>query len=239
VTNSDSPSDVYTSAEMRAYDRLAIEELGLPGVVLMENAGAGAAAIAITLLARPVGARVFVACGPGQNGGDGWVVARRLANAGCRVHVATTVAIDALRGDSAIHARVAVAMGIAHEVIEDADTANWRRELARAEFVVDGLLGTGASGIPRGRVQLAIEAILARRSEPEAPCVLALDLPSGLDADSGDRPGACVRADVTATFAARKAGFERPGAAEFTGVVHVVDLGVPRALLDRVRRGET
>lgn len=239
MTNSDSRFDVYTAAEMREYDRLAIEELGVPGVVLMENAGAGAASIALDLLAVPIGARVFVACGPGQNGGDGWVVARRLANAGCAVHVATTVAVGALRGDSAVHARVAVAMGIEREVVDESADARWRGELARAELVVDALLGTGASGSPRGAVRSLIDAIVARAAAPDAPRILALDLPSGLDADTGARPGACIRADATATFAARKVGFESPGAAEFLGVVHVVDLGVPRALLERVRGRKT
>lgn len=239
MTNSDSRFDRLTTAEMREYDRLAIHELGLPGVVLMENAGAGAASIALTLLAPHVGARVLVACGPGQNGGDGWVVARRLVNAGCEVHVATTVGIEALRGDSAVHAHIAIAMGIAHEVVDESAHARWRRELVHADLVVDALLGTGAQGLPRGAVRLTIEAIVARTAEPRAPRILALDLPSGLDADTGRRLGVCVRADATATFAAPKTGFDGPGALEHLGTVHVVDLGVPPALLDRVRRGGT
>ncbi len=239
MTHSDSRFDRFTSAEMRAYDRLAIEELGLPGVVLMENAGAGATSIALTLLDSPAGARVLVACGPGQNGGDGWVVARRLANAGCDVHVASTVAIDALRGDSAIHARVAVLMGVAHEVVDEPEDPRWRLQLERADLVVDALLGTGAQGLPRGAVRFAIEAIVARAGEPGAPRILALDLPSGLDADTGARPGLCIRAHATATFAAQKTGFDGPGAIDFLGAVHVVDLGLPRTLLDRIRRRET
>ncbi len=224
-----------TCAQARELDRLALEEFGLTGLVLMENAGGGAARLALAHWIRAAGARVEIACGPGNNGGDGWVVARHLANAGCDVHVAAFVPLAALRGDSAVNAHAAVRMEIAHAVVVDdvgvgAAAARW----ARADLVVDALLGTGAHGAPRGLVGRGI-AELSRIPAGASPFVLALDVPSGLDADTGERAGPCVRADATATFGAAKVGFSAAGAVAWTGDVHVVDLGVPRSLFERVR----
>lgn len=236
-----------TCAQAREIDRLALTEYGLAGIVLMENAGAGAARLAQTRWSLGPGARVEIACGPGNNGGDGWVLARHLANAGCSVHVTTFVALDALRGDAAVNARVAERMGVAHDVIARDEIAHGRiageRDSARAlesavarwnaaDLVVDALLGTGARGAPRGTIALAIAA-LGGATPSHAP-VLALDVPSGMDADTGVCAGACVRATVTATFAASKVGFDNPGAADRVGEVIVIDIGVPHALLERV-----
>ncbi len=222
-----------TCAQVRELDRLAIEEYGLPGVVLMENAGSGAARIALEMLRERGGRRVEILCGPGNNGGDGWVVARYLANAGCDVHVTSCVAVDTLRGDAAVHARVALRMGIAHAIPARVDAIG--DTCTRADLVVDALLGTGASGAPRGIIAALIESVA--RSAVGGPAILALDVPSGFDAETGERPGACVQADATATFAAEKSGFGAPDAAIWLGRVHVVDIGVPRALFARVRAG--
>jgi hypothetical protein len=119
--------------------------------------------------------------------------------------------------------------------LAEADEAAWRRELAGAAWIVDALLGTGAVGPPRGAVAIAITAINdVRAAAGEAPVrVLAVDLPSGLDADTGEAAGQCVRADLTATFVAEKAGFANPAAAALTGTVHVLGIGAPAALLRR------
>ncbi|MBL8862767.1 MAG: NAD(P)H-hydrate epimerase [Planctomycetes bacterium] len=235
MTDAESQADALTSAQLRELDRLAIEECGLPGVVLMENAGAGAARVALRLLAGRRAPRVWIAAGPGQNGGDGWVVARWLANAGADVRVASALDPRELRGDAGTHARVALAMGIGHERLAASASAAHAEQLARADLVVDALLGTGARGAPRGVVGAAVAALEALAARAGAPPVLALDLPSGLDPDTGARPGACVRAAITATFAARKVGFEAPGVAAWLGEIEVVDIGVPRALFERVR----
>ncbi len=226
-----------TCAEAREIDRLALEEYGLAGIVLMENAGAGAARLALARWSLTGTSRVEIACGPGNNGGDGWVVARHLANAGCNVRVTSFAALNALRGDAAVNARAAEHMGIAHHVIVgERDVARaLERASARwndADLVVDALLGTGARGAPRGGIALAIAALEAR-TLVLAP-VLALDAPSGMDADTGTCAGACVRATVTATFAAPKVGFDNAGAADLVGELRVIDIGVPRALLERV-----
>lgn len=216
--------------EVRDLDRVAIEEFGIAGVVLMENAGAGVAA----LLGRLGAAGTFaIACGRGNNGGDGFVIARHLEAAGNPVQLLLAAAPQAYAGDAAINLEICQRSGLAITCLADADEAAWRGELAGATWIVDALLGTGAAGPPRGSVAAAISAINARRNTDDGVRVLAVDLPSGLDADTGATPGPCVRADITATFVAEKQGFANPQAAEFTGPVHVLGIGVPAAVLRR------
>ena len=216
--------------EVRELDRLAIERYGIPGVVLMENAGANVARL---LQAQGIEGPVVIACGRGNNGGDGFVVARHLDAAGHRVQILLAAPVAAYAGDAAINLAIAERASLPIVCLGDADAAGWCHELAGASWIVDALLGTGAAGPPRGAVEVAIGAINTVRAGAAAcpPRVLAVDLPSGLDADTGEAHGVCVRADVTATFVAEKAGFAAPAAASFTGPVHVVDIGAPRSLL--------
>jgi NAD(P)H-hydrate epimerase len=218
--------------EVHELDRLASEEYGVSGVVLMENAGANAA----RLLEIPgIPGPVVIACGRGNNGGDGFVIARHLDAAGHRVRVLLAAVPEAYAGDAATNLRIAERSGLSIICLAEADEAAWRRELAGAAWIVDALLGTGAVGPPRGAVAIAITAINdVRAAAGEAPVrVLAVDLPSGLDADTGEAAGQCVRADLTATFVAEKAGFANPAAAALTGTVHVLGIGAPAALLRR------
>jgi len=216
--------------EVRNLDRIAIEEFGVPGVVLMENAGRGVA----ELLARLGAAGTFViACGRGNNGGDGFVIARHLEAAGHPVRLLLTAASEAYVGDAAINLGICRRSDLPIACLADADEPAWRGELAAADWIVDAVLGTGAAGPPRGAVAAAIAAINGRRAGDDRVRVLAVDLPSGLDADSGAAPGPCVRADVTATFVAEKLGFAQPQAAAFTGEVHVLGIGAPGPLLRR------
>ena len=128
--------------------------------------------------------------------------------------------------------------GIAIEPLESAPLEAWSAALAGSDWIVDALLGTGSSGAPRGAVAPAIRAINLGRdphgSDSRAGKIFAVDIPSGLDCDTGFAAGECVRADVTATFVARKIGFDAPGAGAFTGAIHVLDIGVPRRLLDEI-----
>ena len=221
-----------TRAEVRDIDRRAIEEFGLPGIVLMENAGRGAAEL---LHALAPGATVAIVCGRGNNGGDGFVIARHLEAAGHQVRVLLAAAPEAYAGDAAINLRIVERSGSSIICLATADEEAWRRELAGAAWIVDALLGTGAVGPPRGAIAIAITAINDMRAATVdvAARVLAVDLPSGLDADTGAAAGPCVRADLTATFVAEKAGFANPSAAAFTGTVHVLGIGAPAALLRR------
>jgi NAD(P)H-hydrate epimerase len=226
---------VLTRDQVRDVDRRAIEQYGLPGMVLMENAGRNAAE-----LLRELGIQglVTVCCGKGNNAGDGFVVARHLENAGVEIKVLLAVPSTSLAGDAAVNLGVLQRAGTF--IVEPPTTrsaggiaggisACWAHELAQADWIVDALLGTGTQGELREPFITAINAInnSGRR-------VFALDLPSGMDCDSGQPLSACVRASHTATFVARKPGFDAPGASALTGVVHVIDIGVPRRLLQEL-----
>lgn len=224
-----SPPFVLTRAQVREVDRRAIEDYGLPGLVLMENAGRNAAD-----LLRELGIHgpVVICCGKGNNAGDGFVVARHLENHGFDVRVLLTSPSHSFTGDTATNFAILQRAGTPLvEPPADIVTA-WRSELARADWIVDALLGTGTQGTVREPFASAIAAINAANRR-----VLAVDLPSGLDCDTGTALGCCVRARHTATFVARKPGFDLNGASEFTGEVHVLDIGVPRALLRELRNG--
>jgi len=228
-----------TREQVRAVDLRAIGDYCLPGIVLMENAGRNAAHLLRALASsdrfdRPL--RVSIACGRGNNGGDGFVIARHLENLGADVTLLLACDPTAYRGDAAVNHAVAVQAGIAIEELESAPVEAWSA-LVGSDWIVDALLGTGASGAPRGAVATAIRAInLARHPHGHSrpPRILAVDLPSGLNCDTGCAAGECVRADATATFVARKIGFDAPGADALTGAVHVLDIGVPRKLLDEI-----
>lgn len=219
-------------AEVREVDRLAIDDFGLPGVVLMENAGANVARL---LHGLDVAGPVAIACGRGNNGGDGFVIARHLDLLGHDVRLLLACRLDEYRGDAAVHAAVARRSGLAMDDLSAGSAGEWAAALRGAAWIVDALLGTGAAGAPRGTLATAITAIndtrMADRSGGVRVC--AVDVPSGLDCDTGACPGACIRADVTATFVAPKPGFDTPHAPGMTGVVHVLDIGAPRALLAR------
>ncbi len=214
---------VLTRAQLREVDRRAIDDYGLPGLVLMENAGRNAAS-----LLRELGIHgpVVICCGKGNNAGDGFVIARHLENGGCDVRVLLATPASSLTGDAVTNFAVLRRAGT--PIVEaHADIATgWRGELARADWIVDALLGTGTQGTVREPFASAIAALNAANRN-----VLAVDLPSGLDCETGAVLGSCVRAQHTATFVARKPGFDLSSASEFTGAVHVLDIGVPRALL--------
>lgn len=224
-----------TRQQIRRVDDIAINELQIPGVVLMENAGRGAAQTIRELVEQRNARRVAVYCGRGNNGGDGFVIARHLLNAGVNVEVYLTVPESVLRGDAEINQRILRNMGVEMTLI---DTAERMRAaactLARDDIVVDALLGTGFTGEVR---QPLTELIAAINDTPHAATV-AIDIPSGLDCDTGRPGGIAVRADVTVTFVAEKVGLSRPGAREWTGTVRVVDIGTPPSLIDRVMRDD-
>lgn len=225
-----------TAAQARAVDRFCEVELGLPTLVLMENAALNLAGVVLDLLAEAVELdedrfRVGILCGGGNNGGDGWALARHLAGFGIAVTVFAQRPAEALRGDAAVNARVALACGLRVVALEDAAALAARAsEVSRQHVLVDCLLGTGLSGPPRPAVAALLRALNALVDRPP---VLAADLPSGLDADTGVPADPTLRADVTATFVAPKAGFARPEAAAVLGRVVVCSIGVPEAVLAR------
>jgi NAD(P)H-hydrate epimerase len=212
--------------DARALDERAQRDFGLPGIVLMENAGRNAAELIAALW--PAG-EIAILCGRGNNGGDGLVIARHLDRLGRDVRVVLSASPDSFSGDAAVNLGVVLRSGIRVAAPPEGDPASWERAIGGAAIVVDALLGTGATGEPRGAVAAAIDA--ANAAKTRAAGLFAVDVPSGLDCDTGRPAGRCVRADHTGTFVSEKRGFSAPSAAAFTGRVHVLDIGLPRAAL--------
>jgi NAD(P)H-hydrate epimerase len=213
---------VLTAAEMRAADAAVARARGVPTLRLMETAGRGVAAIVERELGGAAG-RVTIVCGAGSNGGDGFVAARQLALAGLSVRVLLVAPAAKLRGDAAAAWEALDQLGSVG--LEDGsgwnDEAAWRARLAGSGTVVDAVFGTGF----RGPVREVAAAAIAAMNATDALKV-AVDIPSGLDADSGRASGVVFRADVTATMGARKLGLCVDASAP-VGRIEIVDLGVP------------
>jgi NAD(P)H-hydrate epimerase len=225
---------MYLSREqVREIDRRAAEEYGMPGVVLMENAGRGAAEWLLTL--GSLGSAV-ICCGKGNNGGDGFVIARYLDLHHVPVQVILFAEPENLTGDAATNCTIVRKSGITFEAVAPAfcDNSWLTKRLSASNWIVDALFGTGLAGALRAPWDGIIECINASRHN-----VLAVDIPSGLDCDTGKTLGCAVRATHTATFVARKKGFANPLSRAWTGVVETVPIGVPRALLEELCSTET
>lgn len=218
---------VVTAAEMRAIDKEAIEGYGIPEQVLMELAGLALARRAEEILNASSRRRVVVFAGKGNNGGDGFVAARHLHNRGAAVRVVITDAPERLGRQCAEQFRMAQRLGIETVQLTKDSQRKVQFHAAAADLLIDALLGTGSSGPPKGAVKTAIEIINAA----ERP-VLAADMPSGVDADTGAAPGAAVRADATVTFGLPKIGLLIAPGRELAGRWTVADIGLPRALLE-------
>ena len=209
-----------TREQVRAFDKHAIEQLGIPAVVLMENAGRGAAQI---LQALGIDGLVVICCGKGNNGGDGLVISRHLVNAGFNVLVLLFARPDVLSPDAALQWNIVQKMGLSTQVWDDLkpDEVQLAAIFAKADWIVDALFGTGLTGPVRAPLDRVIELINASHKR-----VLAVDIPSGLDCDTGEPLGSAIRAEHTVTFIAPKIGFRNLAAAALTGKVHVVDIGI-------------
>ena len=210
--------------EVRWIDQAAVDQFGMSGIVLMENAGRG---VADLLRSRGANGPVVICCGKGNNGGDGFVVARHLEAAGIDVEVLLFADPQEVRGNAASNLRILQHAGTPVTKANDLDAADIAVTLQAADWIVDALLGTGLSGEVRDPYASVIACINAA-GRP----VLAVDLPSGMDCNTGRPLGVCVRAAITATFVAGKIGFDAAGAADWTGEVVVLPIGVPRHLLD-------
>lgn len=216
-----------TRSQVRSIDDKAIADYGLPGIVLMENAGRGAAEVLVGL---GIQGPVVICAGKGNNGGDGFVIARHLELHDVETSVLLFCDPGELAGDAATNYRVLTLAKQEINVLgKTPDSTNLAHSLSAADWIVDALLGTGTQGSIREPYLTAIAAI--NRSGKK---VFSVDLPSGMDCDTGRPLGTCVRADHTATFVARKVGFDAPGAGDLTGQVHVVGIGVPQRLLQAI-----
>jgi NAD(P)H-hydrate epimerase len=219
--------------ELRQLDQSA-ETIGLSTLALMENAGRGSARVLLWAMGK-VGLfdsgkplpNVLVVCGPGNNGGDGAVLARHLDTSRMAiVNLAWITSVTELRGLAPIQQKILEETTVNQIYLNDVE------ELAvmidSAEWIVDGLFGTGLSRAIEGdSLAGTVISQINRSGKP----LLALDIPSGLDADTGVALGLCVQATITASFVSTKLGYAKPGADKWTGAVKVIDIGLPRKLL--------
>lgn len=219
----------FSRRQAREVDRRASEELGIPPLILMENAGAGAAAIVLEMQEnkgfQADRAPVVCVAGTGGNGGDALVVARHLAVMDFPVRILLFRPADSPNpgAETALHEGICRRMGVPEvRLRSEPDLAACGASLREARLIVDGLFGSGLSRPVDGLARALVDAM-----NGSGRPILALDLPSGLDCDTGEPLGACVRAHVTATFGAPKLGFAADGAAAWTGVVRVVGIGAP------------
>lgn len=213
-----------TRAQVREIDRRAIEQYHIPGIVLMENAALGAADVACDMLDDNCVGEVLILCGGGNNGGDGLAVARHLHNHGADVSLALTIHPDRYKGDALINWRIAAAMRIPWQPAAPEQIVG-----TSAVLLIDAIFGTGLEEPPRD----PFPAIAAAVEQSGVP-VLAIDLPSGMDCDTGRPLGACIKATRTITFVAEKTGFASPEARPYLGQVIVGSIGCPRELVEQI-----
>ncbi len=208
---------LVTGREMRELDKRAIQDYGIPGVVLMENAGKAAADL---ICGIGTGNRVAIFCGPGNNGGDGFVIARLLALWSWKPIVFLVASENELKGDALVH--FTAFKNCTGSIIKPFEEVVSTLDADSFDVVVDSLLGTGLNSAPRATIATAIATI--NRLGETLP-VVAVDIPSGVSADNGDVPGAVVKAHHTITFAFPKLGHYLYPGAEFVGNISVSDIG--------------
>ncbi|RPI79151.1 MAG: NAD(P)H-hydrate dehydratase [Desulfobacteraceae bacterium] len=218
------------ASEMQEMDRLTIQEIGIPGPVLMENAGRAAVRFFLEHFKPASGAHVLCLCGRGNNGGDGYVLARYLHQAGLRISVVVLAPVEKIAGDARLNLEIIERLGL--DIKEVTDPQQWTLAapgLLEADYIVDALLGTGLNTPVEGLYRAVIEAI-NRYQKP----VMAIDIPSGVNADTGQIMGVAVRADLTVTFGLPKVGqLVFPGAG-LVGRLVRADIGIPKAVEGRV-----
>jgi NAD(P)H-hydrate epimerase len=219
---------IVTAEEMRRLDADAQTTYGIPVTVLMEQAGMGVVREMERRFGDPAGRVIVVLAGKGHNGGDGLVAARHLIQRGAYVRVFLTFPADASRGEARVQTQIARNVGAQLLDPSGYDRARFRAALQEADLVIDALVGTGLSAPISG---LAAE-LIADLNASDKP-VIAVDIPSGISADTGEALGAAVRAALTVTFALPKRGHFLPPGSDHTGELRVVDIGIPRRAVER------
>jgi hydroxyethylthiazole kinase-like uncharacterized protein yjeF len=223
---------VLTAAQMRTCDQRATAEFGVPSLTLMENAGAAVVHFAISRYGAEYAGRAIFLCGKGNNGGDGFVAARRIKDKvpGDGPVILLFAAPETVKGDAGANLALWRKAGGTLRVITDGTA--WQRELdavAAAPLVVDALLGTGLTGPVEGLLRQVIEDVNSR-CRPSR--VLSVDIPSGMSSDTGDSPGPCIHAGATLAMATPKIGELLPPNADSVGKLSVAEIGIPPQLLD-------
>ncbi|MGE5381066.1 MAG: NAD(P)H-hydrate dehydratase [Methylocystaceae bacterium] len=217
---------VVTRNQMVEIDRLATERYGIPGMVLMENAGLQVVDAALTLLGAGGSAAVII-CGAGNNGGDGFVAARHLSNSGFKVTCYLLGDIQKLKGDALTNYIILTRMGLSPiNIANEEELELAAGVMSSSHLIIDALYGTGFTGTLEGISKRVVELI----NEVSVP-VLAIDIPSGLDANNGMTSELAVQADWTVTMALPKLGLLQPSAAPYVGRLTVADISIPPALI--------
>ncbi|MDH3826521.1 MAG: NAD(P)H-hydrate epimerase, partial [Desulfobacterales bacterium] len=224
---------LVTAAEMQEMDRQTIKTHGIPGLELMENAGRGATEVLLDQFAGTIKTGVGIICGKGNNGGDGFVIARYLADRRIDVTVYLLAKATQVKGDAAANLKRLAALKVPVIEIPDEDSfSKIKSDLCRFDLLVDAILGTGLTSDVRGFFKTVINFInnLNRSGIP----VFAVDMPSGLNSDTGQPCGTCIQAQGTATFALAKIGHYTYPGAEYTGKLQIIDIGIPAPVAEAV-----
>lgn len=213
---------IMTAAQVRSFDRRAIEQLGVPGAVLMENAGRSCAELIEKTLENTPTPNVCIFCGTGNNGGDGFVIARHLRNNGIEAKIVICGDASKIKSDAMINLNIWQKTAGRTDVLNmSGDIPQQIKTLTKkSNLIVDAIFGTGLSGKIRNNYKQLVDTINSLNKP-----VVAVDIPSGLHCDSGVPLGCAIRANCTVTFAAVKKGFTNPNSKEFTGDVFVASIG--------------
>lgn len=216
---------IVSGKKMGLIDREAITRYGIPGLILMENAGLQAVNLLRKLRPDSGSGSIVILCGKGNNGGDGFVIARHLKRLGYCAETWAVAPVSDYQGDAAVNYQVLLNTGCEVKAMAEKDPLACLKDLNSSDLIVDALLGTGIGRKVSGLYEELIEAI----NSSSAP-VVSIDIPSGISADSGEVMGTAVRADYTVTFALPKRGLLRFPGAGCTGRLFVADIGIPEAL---------
>ncbi len=212
----------------REIDRKAIEKYEIPGIILMENAGRNVVEVILKMLPDPNKAKVAIFCGKGNNGGDGFVIARHLYNKRIDISVYLTTKVHNVLtgGDTSTNLKILLNMNIEIKELQVDDINRIEKELHGCNLIVDAIFGTGLSG----EIREPVRSLIVKINESNAP-VVSVDIPSGLDCDEGTVLGTAVKASKTVTFVAAKTGFFKESGKEHTGELVVSDISVPKELI--------
>lgn len=217
-----------STTQMQELDRFAIDQVGISSLALMETAGRHVAEAIIARVEGKAQARVVIACGMGNNAGDGFVAARHLLNQDLDLQVVCLGGIQQLKADAALNYAILEKCGVNIEIV-NLSTVSFIDDLKNADVVCDALFGVGLNR-NIGEPYISVVNLINQH----ARYVISVDVPSGLDATSGEIYGSCIKADVTVTFSYPKVGFLKAMGPQLVGEVNVVDIGIPQSLLKHV-----
>lgn len=213
---------IISADEARRLDKIAVEKFSIPSIILMENAGKNTAEIILKKLAKRHPLQVAIFCGGGNNGGDGFVIARHLFNNDVKVKVFTAQKISKYTGDALINLNI-----IQKIKIPIVDISTQKIKIPKVDLIVDALLGTGT----KGKIREPYKKIIQKINSAKIP-VLSVDIPSGIDADTGKKQGVAVKSNLTVTMVAIKKGLLVNDGRKHSGKIIITDIGIIRKMLE-------